>query len=74
MKLFTYSITIKVLVCAPSNAAIDEILRRLTTDGVFGADGKTYIPMVVRLGPGVHHDLQKYSLEKMAYGIIASGL
>ena len=56
----------KVLVCAPSNAAIDEILRRLTSDGIWGADGHKYKPMVVRMGPGVHPDLRKYSLEYMA--------
>ncbi|CAD7957363.1 unnamed protein product [Amoebophrya sp. A120] len=56
----------KVLVCAPSNAAIDEIVRRLTTEGIFGRDGKTYKPNVIRLGPGVHDSLQQFSLEHQA--------
>ncbi|CAD7945195.1 unnamed protein product [Amoebophrya sp. A25] len=56
----------KVLVCAPSNAAIDEIVRRLTTEGIFGKTGKQYKPVVVRLGPGIHESLKRYSLEFLA--------
>lgn len=41
----------RVLVCAPSNAAIDEILKRLTADpenggGVFDSQGERYNPAV----------------------------
>eukprot|EP00392_Amoebophrya_sp_AT5.2_P000598 g599.t1 len=53
----------KVLVCAPSNAAIDEIVKRLTTEGITGRDGNPFIPNVIRLGPGVHESLRKFSLE-----------
>lgn len=57
----------KVLVCAPSNAAVDELLRKLIKDGVFGEDGKRYVPSVVRLGPGIHENLrEQYSLECLA--------
>lgn len=61
----------RVLVCAPSNAAIDEILRRLTRapqdgGGVFDGEGKRYTPNVVRVGPNVHPDLLEYSLEHKA--------
>ena len=39
----------KVLICAPSNAAIDEVARRVR-EGVWKADGKRTVPRVVRLG------------------------
>lgn len=39
----------KVLLCAPSNAAIDEVARRLK-EGFRGADGSHFIPKVVRIG------------------------
>lgn len=42
----------RVLVCAPSNAAIDEILKRLTADpntggGIFDGTGKRFSPTVM---------------------------
>lgn len=39
----------KVLICAPSNAAVDELVLRLK-DGVFKENGERYIPKVIRLG------------------------
>ncbi|PFH36275.1 RNA-directed RNA polymerase [Besnoitia besnoiti] len=61
----------RVLVCAPSNAAIDEILKRLVAEpskggGIFDSNGKRYTPSVVRVGPNVHPDLIQYSLEYKA--------
>ena len=55
----------KVLICAPSNAAIDEICRRLTKDGILGPDGEKYKPPVVRLGPNVAPDLAEYGLNQI---------
>jgi ATP-dependent RNA/DNA helicase, senataxin len=39
----------KALVCAPSNAAIDELAKRLK-DGVWNSEGVKVLPRVVRLG------------------------
>lgn len=39
----------KVLICAPSNAAVDELVLRLK-DGVIRENGERYIPKIVRLG------------------------
>lgn len=39
----------KVLLCAPSNAAVDEIAKRLK-DGIRNSDGMLFVPKVVRIG------------------------
>lgn len=39
----------KVLICAPSNAAVDELVLRLK-DGVRNSKGESFVPHVVRLG------------------------
>ncbi|GAA6010562.1 hypothetical protein JCM11491_002971 [Sporobolomyces phaffii] len=39
----------KVLLCAPSNAAVDEVAKRLK-EGVRSSDGQLYVPKVVRIG------------------------
>lgn len=41
---------VRVLVVAPSNAAVDELVLRLCQDGVPGADGGVFFPKVVRVG------------------------
>ena len=40
----------RILVCAPSNAAVDEVLLRLMKEGVVNRDGKLRKPKLVRLG------------------------
>jgi senataxin len=39
----------KILLCAPSNAAVDEVAKRLK-EGVRASTGELYIPKVVRIG------------------------
>lgn len=39
----------KVLLCAPSNAAVDEVAKRLK-DGIRDSDGQHFVPKVVRIG------------------------
>lgn len=64
-KLNTVSPPQHVLVCAPSNAAIDEIVRRLR-EGLIDAHGNTYHPSLVRVGPNIHMDLLDVSLDTLA--------
>jgi senataxin len=59
----------RILVCAPSNAAIDEIVRRIIGEGLYGKDGERFVPTVVRVGPNVHPSLAQYSLERMAQSV-----
>ncbi|EZG46958.1 AAA domain protein [Gregarina niphandrodes] len=59
----------RILVCAPSNAAIDEIVRRLTRDpkqggGIYDTNGERHTPQVLRVGPNCHSDLTNWSLRE----------
>ncbi|RLN98341.1 hypothetical protein BBJ28_00010761, partial [Nothophytophthora sp. Chile5] len=43
--------SIRILVAAPSNAAVDELVMRLLSEGVFdGEKGESYRPRIVRVG------------------------
>ena len=48
----------KVLVCAPSNSALDEIVLRIMQSGLFGPDGDPYSPTLVRVGVSWHHSVE----------------
>ncbi|GMH14139.1 hypothetical protein Nepgr_015980 [Nepenthes gracilis] len=50
MKLVKTCVRKRVLVCAQSNAATDELLSRVTSEGLYGADGNMYKPYIVRVG------------------------
>ncbi|XP_953353.1 tRNA-splicing endonuclease, SEN1 homologue, putative [Theileria annulata] len=55
----------RILICAPSNAAIDEIVKRLVSPdgGIFDANGNRYNPTVTRVGPNFNEDLREFSLQ-----------
>lgn len=59
----------KLLVCAPSNAAIDAIVRKLLRNpttgegGILDSTGNYCSPTLVRAGPNFHPDLHDSSLE-----------
>lgn len=40
----------RVLICAQSNAAVDELVSRISSAGLYGRDGKMYKPYLVRVG------------------------
>jgi len=44
----------RILVCAPSNAAADELLQRVMNDGFADGAGHIYRPSVVRIGAVIH--------------------
>ncbi|KAL9247212.1 hypothetical protein vseg_020667 [Gypsophila vaccaria] len=44
------SVKKRVLVCAQSNAAVDELVSRLAGEGLYGANGNMYKPYLVRVG------------------------
>lgn len=40
----------RVLICAQSNAAVDELVSRISSEGLYGSDGMMYKPYLVRVG------------------------
>ncbi|GLT41949.1 hypothetical protein SLA2020_159750 [Shorea laevis] len=54
---------VRVLVCAPSNSALDEIVFRLLKTGVRDENVRTYTPKVVRIGLKPHHLVETVSLD-----------
>jgi hypothetical protein len=42
----------RVLICAPSNGAVSEIVRRLLSEALLDATGKGFRPRIVLLGGG----------------------
>lgn len=40
----------RILICAQSNAAVDELVSRISTEGLYGCDGLIYKPYLVRVG------------------------
>ena len=56
----------RVLVCAPSNAAIDEILNRIKANCLIDASGATYRPDMVRIG--MNKTSSEFSLDRQVDG------
>lgn len=53
----------KILVCAPSNVAVDEIIRKLIQTGLYNSEGNSYMPSFVRIGPNYHPTIKEYALD-----------
>ncbi|XP_013606038.1 probable helicase MAGATAMA 3 isoform X1 [Brassica napus] len=56
---------IRVLVCAPSNSALDEIVLRLLTTGLRDENAQTYAPKIVRIGVKPHHSVKSVWLDHL---------
>ncbi|XP_021285996.1 probable helicase MAGATAMA 3 isoform X2 [Herrania umbratica] len=54
---------IRVLVCAPSNSALDEIVFRLLKTGVHDENVRAYTPKIVRIGLKPHHSVEAVSMD-----------
>ncbi|OMO79958.1 putative helicase MAGATAMA 3 [Corchorus capsularis] len=54
---------IRVLVCAPSNSALDEIVFRLLKTGLRDENVHTYTPKIVRIGLKPHHSVEAVSMD-----------
>ncbi|XLU25568.1 uncharacterized protein [Arachis hypogaea] len=50
LKSFRSSVRQRVLICAQSNAAVDELVSRISNHGLYGSNGKMYKPYLVRVG------------------------
>ncbi|XP_020234530.1 probable helicase MAGATAMA 3 isoform X1 [Cajanus cajan] len=56
---------VRVLVCAPSNSALDEIVLRVLNGGVHDENDRAYCPKVVRIGLKAHHSIKAVSLDEL---------
>ena len=57
----------KILVCAPSNESLDNLIRMfMQNSGLYGI-GENFKPKIVRVGPYPAEDVKKYSIEEMAF-------
>ncbi|KAI9103657.1 hypothetical protein K1719_023280 [Acacia pycnantha] len=56
---------VRVLVCAPSNSALDEIVLRVLNGGVRDEDNRPYCPKVVRIGLKAHHSIKSVALDEL---------
>ncbi|KAH8968926.1 hypothetical protein BDL97_02G009000 [Sphagnum fallax] len=54
-----------VLVCAPSNSALDEIVLRLLHTGLRDENGLMYTPSIVRVGLNAHHSVQSVTMDNL---------
>jgi senataxin len=55
----------KVLVAAPSNAALDEIVLRLLAAGLRDEAGEPYSPTIVRAGLNAHHSVAGVTMDAL---------
>ena len=42
--------TRKIMICAPSNAAVDHITKRIITEGLINNSGDKVVPRILRVG------------------------
>ncbi|KAL7592596.1 hypothetical protein Lser_V15G34181 [Lactuca serriola] len=54
---------VRVLVCAPSNSALDEIVLRLLKTGIRDENDREYTPKIVRIGLKAHHSVKAVSMD-----------
>ncbi|KAG4104671.1 hypothetical protein H8356DRAFT_979871 [Neocallimastix lanati (nom. inval.)] len=65
---------VKILVCAPSNAGCDEIVRRLKR-GVQKSDGQIYKPKLVRIGTeAIHPDCKDVTIEALVDDLFSNDI
>ncbi|CAH8316930.1 unnamed protein product [Eruca vesicaria subsp. sativa] len=65
---------IRVLVCAPSNSALDEIVLRLMTSGLRDENAQTYKPKIVRIGLHAHHSITSVTLDHLVKQRVGSAI
>lgn len=56
---------VRILVCAPSNSALDEIVLRVLSGGIHDENNRAYCPKIVRIGLKAHHSIKAVSLDEL---------
>jgi hypothetical protein len=57
----------RILVCAQSNAAIDELLLRIVKGGCINADGSQFIPKITRIMARKGKDFEIVRVSSLAF-------
>ncbi len=63
----------RILVCAPSNAAVDNIILKIVQDRFLDGNGSKYSPSIIRIGSGQSSDVASVALDEKVNKIIAQG-
>jgi hypothetical protein len=64
----------RILVCAPSNAATDNVVAKIMCDRFVDGNGSKYSPSIVRVGAGIVSDTaKKVGLKELVNSIIQQG-
>eukprot|EP00850_Spirogloea_muscicola_P016885 SM000140S00634 [mRNA] locus=s140:272814:280016:- [translate_table: standard] len=61
-----------VLLCAPSNAALDELVLRLLSSGLHDENGVRYAPSIVRVGINAHNFVEAVTMDTLVAQKLAS--
>eukprot|EP01023_Acetabularia_acetabulum_P019512 TRINITY_DN19953_c0_g1_i1.p1 TRINITY_DN19953_c0_g1~~TRINITY_DN19953_c0_g1_i1.p1 ORF type:complete len:785 (-),score=164.49 TRINITY_DN19953_c0_g1_i1:160-2514(-) len=64
---------VSVLVCAPSNSALDEIIMRVLESGLLDKNGESWVPSVVRVGVRTHHSIKHIYLDNIVQKRMTTG-
>ena len=64
----------RVLVCAPSNAAVDEIVLQILFEGLLDPEGNKFIPSIVRIGQNYSPLVSKVALDTLVDKYVTNGL
>ena len=55
----------KILVCGPSNASVDEIVKKVLDEGLLDQNGNSFRPFIVRIGENYDSSIEHVSLDKL---------
>lgn len=64
----------RLLVCAPSNAAVDNIILKIMEDGFVDGQGNRYNPSMIRVGRGIGDAVSSIGLETKVEAIFSENL
>uniref|UniRef100_A0A7S4IUR5 WW domain-containing protein n=1 Tax=Odontella aurita TaxID=265563 RepID=A0A7S4IUR5_9STRA len=60
----------RLLVCAPSNAAVDNVILKIMEDGFIDGHGNRYNPLIVRVGVGKSEAVKDVALEEKVESVL----
>lgn len=64
----------RLLVCAPSNAAVDNVILKIMEDGFIDGSGNRYNPSIIRVGVGKSVEVKDVALENQVDAILSEHL